>query len=91
MQHVIIGTVILRGDVNDRSRTVAPLKPAADAVELDSTSLTIDEVEAQIVQLIEESLPTLAQLFDSFFSLPKIKKPKTKYRTSTGIGLPLAS
>ncbi|MEI6896944.1 MAG: (d)CMP kinase [Psychromonas sp.] len=39
-------------DYRDRNRSVAPLRPASDAVEIDSTSLTIDEVVMQIVDLI---------------------------------------
>lgn len=31
-------------DANDRSRATAPLKPAADAVVIDSSSLTVDQV-----------------------------------------------
>lgn len=38
-------------DKRDRERTVSPLKPAEDAVTLDSTDLTIDEVVNQILKL----------------------------------------
>jgi cytidylate kinase len=40
-------------DYRDRNRAVAPLRPASDAVEIDSTSLTIDEVVAQVVDLVK--------------------------------------
>jgi cytidylate kinase len=40
-------------DYRDRNRTVAPLRPASDAIEIDSTSLTIDEVVAQVVDLLK--------------------------------------
>ena len=40
-------------DFRDRNRAVAPLKPADDALLLDSTSLSIDEVIAQALQFIE--------------------------------------
>jgi cytidylate kinase len=43
-------------DFRDRNRTVAPLRPAIDAIEIDSTSLTIDEVITQILDLIELKL-----------------------------------
>ena len=36
-------------DAQDANRAVAPLKPARDAVELDSTDLSIEEVAARIV------------------------------------------
>lgn len=36
-------------DAQDANRSVAPLKPAPDAKELDSTDLTIEEVVARIV------------------------------------------
>ena len=38
-------------DKRDTERTVSPLKPAEDAVTLDSTELTIDEVVNQILKL----------------------------------------
>lgn len=40
-------------DYRDRNRIAAPLKPADDAVEIDSTSLTIDEVVAQVIDLVK--------------------------------------
>ena len=44
-------------DQRDRSREVAPLRPAADAVIIDSTSLGIDEVVARIVQETRLRIP----------------------------------
>lgn len=44
-------------DERDRSRPVSPLVPAADAVTLDSTSLSIDAVIAQSTALLQERLP----------------------------------
>lgn len=38
-------------DRRDMMRAVAPLKPSADAVVIDSTGLTIDQVVAQVLQL----------------------------------------
>jgi cytidylate kinase len=44
-------------DQRDRSREVAPLRPAPDAVTIDSTSLGIDEVVARIVHEIRLRIP----------------------------------
>ncbi|MFB9133721.1 (d)CMP kinase [Vibrio sp. AK197] len=43
-------------DDRDRNRPVAPLRPADDALVLDSTSLSIDEVVVQALQYIESKL-----------------------------------
>ncbi len=43
-----------RRDQRDATRTASPLTPAADAIVLDSSKLTIDEVLARIEQLIHE-------------------------------------
>lgn len=43
-------------DYRDRNRTVAPLMPASDAIEIDSTSLTINEVVEQVLDLIKLKL-----------------------------------
>jgi cytidylate kinase len=40
-------------DVRDRSRSVSPLKPADDAVTIDTTELSVDSVLARVGQLIE--------------------------------------
>lgn len=40
-------------DVRDRSRTHSPLKPAIDAVTIDTTELSIERVLARVEQLIE--------------------------------------
>ena len=42
---------IAERDRRDANRPVAPLRPAADAVVLDSTQLTIDEVVASVLEL----------------------------------------
>ena len=42
-------------DENDRNRSIAPLKPAADAHIIDTSSMTLDEVEAVVLQHIEAS------------------------------------
>lgn len=40
---------IIERDERDRTRAVAPLKPAEDAVIIDTTTLSVDEVFAQVV------------------------------------------
>jgi len=44
-------------DVADASRPVAPLRPAADAVQLDTTGLSFDAQVARILALARERLP----------------------------------
>ena len=39
-------------DLRDQSRSVAPLRPAEDAVIIDSTELSIEEVFNKIVSLV---------------------------------------
>jgi cytidylate kinase len=43
-------------DQRDATRTVAPLKPAADAVSVDSSALTIDEVVDQVLKKYRERM-----------------------------------
>lgn len=45
---------IKQRDYNDTHRDIAPLKKADDAVEVDSTKLTLDEVIDEIVRIIKE-------------------------------------
>jgi cytidylate kinase len=45
---------IAQRDARDANRTVAPFKPAPDAHVIDSTSLTPEEVVAQILQRLEQ-------------------------------------
>lgn len=47
---------IQRRDHADSTRAVAPLRKADDAVELDSSHLTLDEVVARIVEMWEKTL-----------------------------------
>ena len=44
-------------DLQDQSRTVAPLKPAQDALPLDNSGLTIDETVAQVLAWWQERQP----------------------------------
>ena len=43
-------------DVQDMTRKESPLKKADDAVEIDSSSLTINEVAEKIISLYEERI-----------------------------------
>jgi cytidylate kinase len=43
-------------DQRDEQRTVAPLKPADDAVEINTSRLTIDEVIDQLEQLVRSRI-----------------------------------
>lgn len=56
---VILADVEAR-DARDTQRTVAPLMPAEDALELDSTELTIDQVLVKIRLLVAEKLSDLS-------------------------------
>lgn len=42
-------------DTNDATRTAAPLKPAPDAISIDSTTLTVDQVVGQMIQWIKKA------------------------------------
>ena len=48
-------------DFRDRNRPVAPLKPAEDALVIDSTSLTIDEVVNQVLELMKLKLNLIVE------------------------------
>ncbi|WOA51803.1 (d)CMP kinase [Dickeya solani] len=47
-------------DERDRNRPVAPLVPAPDALVLDSTHMTLDEVVVQALAYVRQKLPQLA-------------------------------
>ncbi|USS87410.1 (d)CMP kinase [Fructilactobacillus hinvesii] len=49
-------TEIAERDYKDSHRAVSPLQKAQDAVEIDTTTLTINQVVAKIAQLIDEKL-----------------------------------
>jgi CMP/dCMP kinase len=46
-------------DLRDSSRSVAPLRPAADAVILDSTGLTVEQVVDEVLALARSRLPAV--------------------------------
>lgn len=48
-------------DFRDRNRPVAPLKPAEDALVIDSTSLTIEQVVNQILELMKLKLKLIVE------------------------------
>lgn len=48
---------IAERDAQDAGRSVAPLRPAADAVVLDSSALALDAVVAQLVSLVRARSP----------------------------------
>ena len=50
---------IRQRDERDRNRSVAPLRPADDALVLDSSDLSIDEVEATLWRYIQDRLEGL--------------------------------
>ena len=41
-------------DARDSGRAIAPLQKAGDAIEIDTTSLTVEQVTAQIVSRYEQ-------------------------------------
>jgi cytidylate kinase len=47
-------------DERDRNRADSPLKPAPDAVLLDSTNLTLEEVVAAAEAIVAAKLPSVA-------------------------------
>lgn len=52
---------IQRRDAHDSSRSVAPLKPAEDSVELDTSGLTVDQQVARVVARVRERKEGAAQ------------------------------
>ncbi len=47
---------IIARDLQDSTRAVSPLKKAADAIEIDTSEMTIDEVLSAIRQIIQEKI-----------------------------------
>lgn len=50
---------IAERDYRDRTRSVSPLCPAPDAMQLDTTDLNIEQVVDRVMALVEEKLPGL--------------------------------
>jgi cytidylate kinase len=55
-QQAVLGEMRER-DLRDRNRAESPLRPAADAVILDSTAMTLDEVLARAEEIVLAHLP----------------------------------
>jgi cytidylate kinase len=51
---VEVSEQLIARDRNDQDRELAPMKPAADAILIDSTELNVKEVVELMVHLIEE-------------------------------------
>jgi cytidylate kinase len=51
-EHSVVFQQIRERDERDRNRANSPLHPAADAIVIDSTSLTLDQVLARIEDLV---------------------------------------
>ena len=47
---------IKKRDYNDSHRKVAPLKKADDAVELETTTLSVEEVVAEVIKIVKEKI-----------------------------------
>jgi cytidylate kinase len=54
--HAAVTKEIRERDQRDRTRAASPLEPAPDAVLIDSTELTLDEVIARVEKVIAEKL-----------------------------------
>ena len=52
---------IQRRDTTDAGRTVSPMKPASDAISLDTSNLTIDQSVDRVLQHVTEALNRLEQ------------------------------
>jgi cytidylate kinase len=49
-----VQSAIEQRDRSDESRTVGPLKPASDAIVVDTTDLSVEEVVAKLLHCVEE-------------------------------------
>jgi CMP/dCMP kinase len=47
---------IAQRDKNDSSRRIAPLKPAVDAIRIDSSQMTVSDVVAKMKKIVDEKL-----------------------------------
>ena len=56
---------ITERDARDSGRTVSPLKPADDAVVIDTSSLKIEEVIEHVATLVRERIPELPEYPDN--------------------------
>ena len=58
-------------DYKDSHREIAPLKQAEDAIPIDTTHLTMDEVANKIIELINERLGSMEDIKMEDLNLPK--------------------
>ena len=58
LDYETVAADLARRDTLDSTRDVDPLSEAADAVPVDTTGLSIEEVVGEIVRLLEEKGPT---------------------------------
>jgi len=56
-----IQQAIEKRDVSDRNRASGPLKPSDDAIVIDTTNLTIDEVVEKLLYWLKEECPGIEQ------------------------------
>jgi len=54
----VVQADVLRRDARDRGREASPLVVAADAVSIDSTSLTVEEILSQMLAVVRKVLQT---------------------------------
>ncbi|MDE5856470.1 MAG: (d)CMP kinase [Anaeroplasmataceae bacterium] len=67
---VILEEIIAR-DYKDSHREIAPLRQAEDAIPIDTTHLTMDEVANKIIDLINERLESMEDFKMEDLNLPK--------------------
>lgn len=75
-----------RRDEIDSTRKVAPLKPAADAIHMDTSSLTVEEEVAQIAKMIAEKKSQL-NFNKKTAEKQAVKKNKKKSCATTKMGM----
>ena len=86
---------IIQRDYNDSHREVAPLKQAEDAYYLDTTDLSIDDVIAQIKEVVhiktkpveQPPAPVPAAVEEKKMSKHKAKRMKSYYQVQTHFGI----
>ena len=69
----IILKEIIERDYKDSNREISPLKKASDAILLDTTNMSIDEVVNEICRLIDERLRKMEEFTMESFDMKKFK------------------
>lgn len=67
---VVLEEIIAR-DYKDSHREIAPLKRADDAIEIDTTNLSMDEVADKVIDLINKGLRSMEDVKMEDLNLPK--------------------